>query len=514
MYHTGVSTLSEWNTLSAGSWGRALNSWTQIELDDGVAENVARLQVQSQIWSLIHNLSSPWRTVKMTPQPVVAVVMDVLQQELDGVLNEEWYRMTCMKCLRVLCKARGAVPSSLFLQDVTKEGDNAIDGGGFAVSPSQSWLIALFQCSASLQDIWKGHFRDTQVCLKVLRVFGTEEQKAKVLREFCQEALVWRQFRHPNLLPFLGVSEELFAPRYCLISPWMVNGNIISYLKTHPDHDRLTSLAQIAEGMKYLHNHKPPIVHADIRGANILVMDDLRCCLADFGLSLFAESQTLDSTSKMSKGSARWLAPEHIDPNAVIDQAYITARDIYAYGCTAVEIYTGKPPFSDIKNEPAVMLAVIAGRRPPRPQHLLQDGLWSLITTCLIPSPSQRPTAEQISKALADRDILADSYSFAHGYSLADSWDDGLIHTPSLGSTFVNFNDFTSSCRPTIHNNVRQPWEIPLQSPSPEPTGHVADSREREFTWITSASSTGPFYTLPYPGMSNGHAMYAVGSFH
>ncbi len=67
-------------------------------------------------------------------------------------------------------------------------------------------------------------------------------------------------------------------------------------------------------------------------------MDDLRCCLADFGLSLFAESQALDSSSRMRKGSARWLAPEHINPNAVIDRAYITARDIYAYGCTIVEV--------------------------------------------------------------------------------------------------------------------------------------------------------------------------------
>ncbi|PBK89470.1 kinase-like protein, partial [Armillaria gallica] len=126
---------------------------------------------------------------------------------------------------------------------------------------------------------------------------------------------------------------------------------------------------------------------------NILVTDDLCCCLADFGLSLFAESQILNSSSRMSKGSIRWLAPEYIDPDVVIDQAYITARDIYAYGCTVVEIYTGRPPFSDIKNEASIILAVIAGKRPLRPQHLLQDGLWSLVTTCLTASPSERPNA-------------------------------------------------------------------------------------------------------------------------
>ncbi|PBK82444.1 kinase-like protein, partial [Armillaria gallica] len=184
---------------------------------------------------------------------------------------------------------------------------------------------------------------------------------------FCQEALVWRQLRHPNVLPFLGVSKELFAPTYCLISPWMVNGNIMSYLEAHPGHDRLTSLVQVAEGMKYLHNHNPPIVHADIRGANILVMDDLCCCLADFGLSLFAELQVLESSSRMNKGSTRWLAPEYIDPKVAIDWAYITARDIYAYGCTIVEILTGKPPFSEIKNEAAVIHEVMNGGHPLPP---------------------------------------------------------------------------------------------------------------------------------------------------
>ncbi|SJL00670.1 uncharacterized protein ARMOST_03983 [Armillaria ostoyae] len=183
-------------------------------------------------------------------------------------------------------------------------------------------------------DIWKGRLHDTQVCLKVLRIFISGEDRAKVIRDFCWEALVWRQLRHPNVLPFLGVSEDLFALSYCLISPWMVNGNIMSYLQAHPDHDRLTS---VAEAMEYLHNLDPPIIHADIRGGNILVADDQRCCLADFGLSLIAESQNFNTTSGMRRGNLRWLAPEYILPG-LLDQSFIAARDTYAYGCTVIEV--------------------------------------------------------------------------------------------------------------------------------------------------------------------------------
>ncbi|KAK0244452.1 kinase-like domain-containing protein [Armillaria nabsnona] len=299
------ATLNEGTTLMYPS----LHGWGQISPDD---------DVRAQIQYLIRKLPYPWSSVEFISPLVEIKVMDVLQRELDDVSCLNGYRTACIKCLRALSKARNIVPSSFSSPDVTRERINPIGGGGFA-------------------DIWKGSLHDTQVCLKVLRVFISGVAREKLLRDFCQEALVWRQLHHPNVLPFLGVSEDLFAPSYCLISPWMVNGNIISYLETHPDHDRLTSLVQIAEGMKYLHNHDPPIVHADIRGANVLVMDDLSCCLADFGLSLFAESQVLDSSSRMSKGSIRWLAPEYMD-STLFKQSYLTARDIYAYGCTVIEV--------------------------------------------------------------------------------------------------------------------------------------------------------------------------------
>ncbi len=180
-------------------------------------------------------------------------------QELDNPCHPGWYRTACMKCLRALSNARTIMPSSIFLRNVTREGENPVAGGGYAVSPLCSWFIILFPRIASLQDIWKGRLHDKQVCLKVLRVFYPEGDQAKVLRvsrehternyllndllqELCQEALIWRQLRHPNVIRFLGVSKELFAPRYCLISPWMVNGNIMSYLEAHPDHDRLASV--------------------------------------------------------------------------------------------------------------------------------------------------------------------------------------------------------------------------------------------------------------------------------
>ncbi len=60
--------------------GRTLNSWAQVNLDDGLVENEARAQIQVQVQNLIRDTRLPWKTVESIPSWVESVVMDVLQQ--------------------------------------------------------------------------------------------------------------------------------------------------------------------------------------------------------------------------------------------------------------------------------------------------------------------------------------------------------------------------------------------------------------------------------------------------
>ncbi|PBL04527.1 kinase-like protein, partial [Armillaria gallica] len=175
---------------------------------------------------------------------------------------------------------------------------------------------------------------------------------------FCREALIWRNLKHLNVLPFLGVSMELFVLSFCLISPWMENGNIMSFLATNPGHDRLVSIKEVASRMEYLHSLDPPIVHADIRGANILVTDDYHCCLADFGLALAVETQAPRSSALVLSGSLRWLMPEVLGIQ-LFDPKYIAARDVYAFGCMVIKIYSGKPLFSHLQTDAAIIYEIL-----------------------------------------------------------------------------------------------------------------------------------------------------------
>ncbi|KIK53331.1 hypothetical protein GYMLUDRAFT_111058, partial [Collybiopsis luxurians FD-317 M1] len=182
---------------------------------------------------------------------------------------------------------------------------------------------------------------------------------------FCHEALIWRQLCHPNILPLLGVNMDLFSPSFCLISPWMENRDIITFLKQNPQQNLLSILCDVAAGLHYLHSRDPPLIHGDIRGGNILVKDDLHCCLADFGLTLVTTSSQVWSltTSSTRKGAMRWLAPEYTNgsvPNH-------TSRDIYAFGCTVV--LTLDLPFQNL-TEFEVIVKSRKGERPTRPQNV------------------------------------------------------------------------------------------------------------------------------------------------
>jgi len=103
-------------------------------------------------------------------------------------------------------------------------------------------------------DIWKGEYHGKAVCVKVIRA-----QQLTCLREV---EGVWPPFysigdvlsllhtkiyrrvveeskfkSHPNVLPIIRVSEELFP--FCCMSPWMPDGNITQYTQANPDADRL-----------------------------------------------------------------------------------------------------------------------------------------------------------------------------------------------------------------------------------------------------------------------------------
>ncbi|KAJ7442153.1 kinase-like domain-containing protein, partial [Mycena galericulata] len=215
------------------------------------------------------------------------------------------------------------------------------------------------------------------------------------MKKFCREALVWKDLHHPYILSFIGIDRDSFPSFLCMVSPWMEHGTVLNYLKQYGYANVNRLLFEIAQGLEYLHSHN--IVHGDLRGSNILINDDWSACLADFGLSRFTDTTTSMHTSNRA-GSTYWMAPELIAPEHFDFQFSRTAEsDVYAFGCVCLELYTGRPPFSEL-SQTAALLSIIQGKRPGRPAGppTMSDALWQCVTACWAEYPAARPITQAV----------------------------------------------------------------------------------------------------------------------
>ncbi|KAJ7464285.1 kinase-like domain-containing protein [Mycena galericulata] len=302
--------------------------------------------------------------------------LDVVQAALDrGFLIAQKHSQKAGRIIRKLSESCDTLPSSLFVTGVTGVGQYPTFGGGYG-------------------DIYRASYGNMTVALKHMRHFLRGADSRSLRLKFCREALVWKDLHHPHILSFIGIDRDSF-PSFCMVSPWMEHGTVLQYLKDHglANVDRL--LFEVAQGLHYLHSCN--IVHGDLRGTNILVNEDGSACLTDFGLSVFSNASAPMGSSTRA-GSILWMAPELLAPDRFgYEFARTPATDMYAFGCVCVELYTGRPPFSEL-SEGSALLKIVNGERAARPSAIpiMSDTLWQHIMTYWAESPVARPTLEDV----------------------------------------------------------------------------------------------------------------------
>ncbi|KAG8785269.1 hypothetical protein FRC12_017792 [Ceratobasidium sp. 428] len=257
-----------------------------------------------------------------------------------------------------------------------------------------------YVANGGLSDVYHGRLLDgTHVAIKVLRLSADSEStdsiQSKVLQHAARELHTWFKLSHPNVLPLLGLAE--FRHQIAVVAPWMKNGSLKEYLEQKRV-DRWQMCSQVAAGLEHL--HKSGIVHGDIRAHNILVSDEGKPQITDFGLSknlLFrTESSSFDSNR------LRWLAPELIVRGEDSASASIPG-DVYALGMTVLEVLTGEKPYDEYKSDVQVTMAVVQGTPPIRPPMIaittkVGDERWTILTECWNNRPELRPSARDVKR--------------------------------------------------------------------------------------------------------------------
>ncbi|KAF7973128.1 hypothetical protein HWV62_16168 [Athelia sp. TMB] len=165
-------------------------------------------------------------------------------------------------------------------------------------------------------------------------------------------------------------------------------------------------MLDVAQGLEYLHSQN--IVHASLKGSNILVSGARRAYLADFGHSFYHDAMSAqlrdmdyEYQSRMSR-SPNWMAPEVF---AFETRWLDKASDAYSFAMVCYEMFSGRIPFVG-KREHLLIRAIVNGERPERPLDRLSqtrgltDSVWDIIVTCWRQRPEERPTAAQIIQRL------------------------------------------------------------------------------------------------------------------
>jgi serine/threonine-protein kinase len=187
---------------------------------------------------------------------------------------------------------------------------------------------------------------DRYVAVKVLR--GDLANDEKFVRRFQREAISASSLNHPNIVEMYDVGED--NGKYFIVMEYVDGKTLKSLIKKRGSltlHEVIDIMLQLTSAISCAHNSY--IVHRDIKPQNVLILDDGRVKITDFGIAMALNSSELTQTNSVM-GSVHYLPPEQASGSGSTIKS-----DVYSLGILMYELLTGKVPF---KGENAVEIAI------------------------------------------------------------------------------------------------------------------------------------------------------------
>ena len=240
----------------------------------------------------------------------------------------------------------------------------------------------------------------------------TEENRKRATKGFFVESLkLAGRLRHPNIVQYIGLLKKPngndvilmeLLPRKSL-NKFLLNTK--ARIRSIPLHVKRRILIDVCCAMIYLHNLRPYVLHRDLTTNNILLTSDFRAKVTDFGQARFYKDANQEKLTRQP-GTKAFMPPEALLP----EPKYGKPLDRFSFGCVTLQMLIHKwPKPAEHRN------------RPPRPwedrKYLLPKPsleerdyfLKPIIIPCLDIKPENRPTFENIHRALSDsEDVFTD----------------------------------------------------------------------------------------------------------
>lgn len=266
--------------------------------------------------------------------------------------------------------------------------------------------------TGGMANVYRAWDRESRryVALKVLKNEYYDDEV--FIRRFIKEAEATINIDHPNIVE---IYDADFKDGYHYIVMELVPGMTLKkYIRRYgrlSARETVDIARQIGQGLKAAHAHH--IVHRDIKPQNIIICEDGRVKVTDFGIARIASGDTLSANTM---GSVQYFSPEQARGGFSDERS-----DIYSLGITIYEMATGKVPFDGENNVAVALMHLKEEITPPRCYFPdIPESLEKIILKCTMKSPNQR--YQNADALLRDLDLVFEipDGSFVHSDSLVD----------------------------------------------------------------------------------------------
>ncbi len=240
------------------------------------------------------------------------------------------------------------------------------------------------------------------VAIKVLS--GAMAQDTEFVARFQREALAAGGLDHPNILRIYD-ANTVDDDRQYIAMAYAPGGTLAQQLRKSgalPANEAADLIAQVADALNYA--HRRGIVHRDIKPSNILLDEEGRPLLADFGIA-----QAIQAGPRLTQTGSSLGTPEYMSPEQAEGLPVDGRSDLFSLGIVLYQVVTAKLPFH-ADTSIATMFQVV--HRTPLPPRSIDASiptyLDSIIQKALAKDPNDRfQTGKEMAQALRERRVVA-----------------------------------------------------------------------------------------------------------
>ncbi|KAK3741293.1 hypothetical protein QZH41_012594, partial [Actinostola sp. cb2023] len=262
-------------------------------------------------------------------------------------------------------------------------------------------------------EVYSGYWRGRKVALKKLESFlldGDFRNRGQAFENLRKEWDILSQLNHPNIVEYHTVILSEVAPP--IIVTELCDCDLHHFIRENSNRkvcfqDTVAIMTDVAEGLKYLHGRRTPIIHRDLSSRNILLTKSKRAKITDMGLAKAFPQGAMYATAGV--GTPVYAAPETYPERRpggrFAQKAYYTEKiDIFSFGAVLLEVIIGRLPSNPLP-DPQLEDGEVVPEHFRRSQDIYDMGLdhplRKLVISCLDNLPEDRPDAQGLIEFLA-----------------------------------------------------------------------------------------------------------------